>query len=79
MKCPTCGAAELVHDTRDVPYNYKGGATTIQAVTGDLCPVCNLVITDRAETDRVMCEMRAFNRHANAAQSSRPAGARAGI
>jgi hypothetical protein len=24
MKCPVCGTAELVHDTRDVPYTYKG-------------------------------------------------------
>jgi len=24
MKCPVCGAAELIHDTRDLPYTYKG-------------------------------------------------------
>ncbi|MCW3611357.1 type II toxin-antitoxin system MqsA family antitoxin, partial [Burkholderia cenocepacia] len=24
MKCPCCGAAELIHDTRDMPYTYKG-------------------------------------------------------
>ena len=24
MKCPCCGAAELIHDTRDLPYSYKG-------------------------------------------------------
>lgn len=29
MKCPCCGAAELVHDTRDMPYTYKGEFTTI--------------------------------------------------
>lgn len=23
MKCPVCGAAELIHDTRDLPYTYK--------------------------------------------------------
>ena len=28
MKCPACGAAELLHDTRDVPYTYKGETTT---------------------------------------------------
>ena len=33
MKCPVCGAAELIHDTRDLPYTYKGEATTIPAVT----------------------------------------------
>lgn len=32
MKCPVCGAAELIHDTRDLPYTYKKnnwGQTTI--------------------------------------------------
>jgi len=27
--------AELVHDTRDMPYTYKGESTIIPAVTGD--------------------------------------------
>ena len=35
MKCPCCGAAELIHDTRDMPFIYKGETTTIPAVTGD--------------------------------------------
>jgi HTH-type transcriptional regulator / antitoxin MqsA len=43
MKCPACGAAELVHDTRDMPYTYKGDSTTIEAVTGDFCPACGFV------------------------------------
>lgn len=29
MKCPVCGAAELIHDTRDLPYTYKGETTVI--------------------------------------------------
>ena len=37
MKCPVCGAAELIHDTRDLPYTYKGETTVIAAVTGDFC------------------------------------------
>lgn len=57
MKCPTCGRVELVHDTRDVTYTHKGETTTIRAVTGDFCPACNEVITDQAETDRLMHEM----------------------
>jgi HTH-type transcriptional regulator/antitoxin MqsA len=35
MKCPSCAAAELMHDTRDMPYTYKGESTIIPAVTGD--------------------------------------------
>ena len=67
MKCPVCGAAELVRDTRDVPYTYKGEATTIAAVKVDFCPACDESITDAAETDRVMRDMQAFNQQVNAA------------
>ncbi|MEY4908869.1 MAG: hypothetical protein RL260_2587 [Pseudomonadota bacterium] len=67
MKCPVCGAAELIHDTRDLPYTYKGETTTIPAVTADFCPACDESITDMAETGRVMREMQAFNKQVNAA------------
>ncbi|MDO8465761.1 MAG: type II toxin-antitoxin system MqsA family antitoxin [Gallionella sp.] len=66
MKCPVCGAAELIHDTRDLPYTYKGETTTLPAVTGDFCPACAESILDAAESDRVMREMRAFSKQVNA-------------
>lgn len=67
MKCPVCGAAELNHDTRDMPYTYKGETTVIPAVTADFCPACDESVTDMAETERVMREMQAFNKQVNAA------------
>ncbi len=67
MKCPVCGAAELIHGTRDLPYTYKGESTVISAVTGDFCPACTESILDAAESDRVMREMRAFSKQVNAA------------
>lgn len=67
MKCPVCGAAELIHDTRDLPYTYKGETTVISAVTGDFCPACAESILDAAESDRVMREMGAFSKQVNAA------------
>jgi len=67
MKCPVCGAAELIHDTRDIPYTYKGETTVITAVTGDFCPACAESILDAAESNRVMREMRAFSKQVNAA------------
>jgi HTH-type transcriptional regulator/antitoxin MqsA len=67
MKCPICGAAELIHDIRDLPYIYKGENTTILGVTGDFCPACGESITDMEETERVMREMQAFNKQVNAA------------
>ena len=67
MKCPCCGAAELIHDTRDMPYTYKGEATTIPAVTGDFCPACGEVILDREHGDRYSELMLQFNKQVNAA------------
>jgi len=57
MKCPVCGAAELVHDTRDVLYRQKNRATLVEAVTGDFCPACGESILDATESDRVMQEL----------------------
>jgi HTH-type transcriptional regulator/antitoxin MqsA len=67
MKCPVCGAAELIHDIRDLPYTYKGETTSISAVTGNYCPACAESILDAVETDRVMREMSAFSKQVNAA------------
>jgi HTH-type transcriptional regulator/antitoxin MqsA len=67
MKCPNCGAAELVHDTRDMPYTYKGEATTIPAVTGDYCPSCGEAVLDMDESVRTSALMLAFNKQVNAA------------
>jgi HTH-type transcriptional regulator / antitoxin MqsA len=67
MKCPVCGAAELIHDTRDLPYTYKGEATAILAVTGEFCPACDESVLDAAQSARVMREMKAFTKQVNAA------------
>jgi HTH-type transcriptional regulator / antitoxin MqsA len=64
--CPSCGAATMVHDTRDLPYTYKGESTTLPAVTGDFCPACNESILDAAESRRSMQMMLAFTKQVNA-------------
>lgn len=66
MKCPNCGAAELVRDTRDLPYTYKGETTTIPDVVGDYCPACSESVLDASESARVSAAMLAFNRQVNA-------------
>lgn len=68
-KCPTCGAAELVHDTRDRAYSYQGESTTLSAVTADWCPACGESVTDPTETRRTMALMLAWNSVVNARQS----------
>lgn len=67
MKCPVCGAAELIQDTRDVPYTYKGEATIIPAVTGEFCPACDEVVLNREHGDRYSELLGAFQRQVNAA------------
>ena len=67
MKCPCCGAAELIHDTRDLPYTYKGETTTIPAVTGDFCPACGEVILNREHGNRYSELLGQFQRQVNAA------------
>ena len=66
MKCPICAAAELLHDTRDMPYVYKGESTVIPAVTGDFCPACGEAVLDSAESTRTSAAMLAFNKQVNA-------------
>lgn len=66
MKCPTCAAAELVHDTRDMPYTYKGESTIIPAVTGDFCPACDESVLNAVESRRTMNFMLEFNKQVNA-------------
>ncbi len=66
MKCPSCAAAELVHDTRDMPYTYKGESTIIPTVTGDFCPACDESILNVVESRRTMSCMLEFNKQVNA-------------
>lgn len=67
MKCPVCGAAKLMQDTRDLPYTYKGEATIIPAVTGEFCPACDEVLLNREQGDRYSELLGAFQRQVNAA------------
>jgi HTH-type transcriptional regulator/antitoxin MqsA len=66
MKCPSCGAAELVHDTRDLPYTYKTESTVVPLVTGDYCSACGETVLDADESARVSSAMLAFNKQVNA-------------
>ena len=66
MKCPLCAEAELVRDTRDIAYTYKGEITTIPGVTGDFCPACGESILDTTESARTSAMMLDFNKQVNA-------------
>ena len=66
MKCPVCGAAELVHDTRDLPYTYKGETTQIPTVAGEFCPACGEAVLESGESMRTSTLMIDFNKQVNA-------------
>ena len=67
MKCPNCGMAELVHDTHDMSYTYKGESTEIPDVTGDFCPACGEGVFDMDEATRISNFMSEFDEQVNAA------------
>jgi YgiT-type zinc finger domain-containing protein len=58
MKCPACGAAELVHDTCDTLYTYKGESTTLSAINGNFYPACGEALLDAKESRRISTLMR---------------------
>jgi HTH-type transcriptional regulator / antitoxin MqsA len=66
MKCPICGGAELLRDTRDRSYTYKGESTIIPSVTGDFCPACGEVVLEKSESARISSLMSEFNKQVNA-------------
>lgn len=66
MKCPMCAQSELVKDTRDIPYTYKGEVTAIPAVAGDFCPACGEAVLNADESARVSMLMLDFNKQVNA-------------
>ena len=66
MKCPSCGGAKLVRDTRDIQYVYKGETTRIPAVRGEFCPACGESVLAPAESKRVSAAMLEFNKQVNA-------------
>ena len=67
MKCPICAEQELVPDTRDIDYSYKGESAKIFSVQGDFCPSCGEMILDSTEAAKVSAAMMEFNKQVNAA------------
>lgn len=64
MKCPCCGQASLVHDTRDLRYTFNGKSSAITNATEDFCPTCEEVVLNENKATRISSSMLDFNRHA---------------
>lgn len=71
MKCPACGAAELIRDSRDVTYTAKGETHVVPAVTADFCSACGEVITDKSETQRVMRAIRSTGNESDSSANTK--------
>jgi HTH-type transcriptional regulator / antitoxin MqsA len=67
MKCPACETAELVHDSHDLHYTYKGEVTVFPSIAGDFCPACGEAVLDLAESARINAAILKFNKQVNAA------------
>lgn len=67
MKCPSCGSARLLRETRDIPYTYKGETTRIPRVKGEYCLACGEAVLGPAESARAGDTMLEFNKRVNAA------------
>lgn len=61
MKCPACGTAEMIRDSRDIPYIYKGKLTIIPHIEGDFCSACGESVLDAAMAERLSNSMLSFN------------------
>lgn len=66
MNCPICGAGSVVHETRDLPYTYKGQTTTIHGIEGDYCDACGEAVFARQAGDRYGTAIQAFIKQVNA-------------
>ncbi len=72
MKCPICGGAELINDTRDVPHVVRGKTYVIPAVTGEFCDACDESILGMVEVERVMRLMAEIRDRVDRLQRSGP-------
>ena len=66
MKCPVCIIQEMIFDTRNIPYTYKGETTSIPSVDGFFCPSCGEAIFDAATSQKVSEAMLEFTKKVNA-------------
>ncbi len=65
MKCPVCGAAELIHGSQDIPYFYKGKKTIIPNVEGEFCPNCGEGVFNNEQGEKLNNLMLEFNKAVN--------------
>lgn len=66
MKCPVCGTAGTVHETRNVTRQYKGVRRVFKDVTGTFCDACGEITFDAQEGQDYFEQVAAFMKEVNA-------------
>ncbi len=64
--CHVCEKGELVQETRNMPYTYKGQKTVLEGISGQWCPSCGEVFLGKGEIDNYMEAAKAFKKEVNA-------------
>jgi HTH-type transcriptional regulator / antitoxin MqsA len=60
MKCPTCGAAELKFQIRDMVLAYLGETEILPDISGEYCPACSEGILAPDDLERYNSEKTRF-------------------
>ena len=60
--CLNCENSEIIHDTRDVTYEYRGRQITIFKISGRFCNNCEEIEFDKGEGKRYADEIEFFSR-----------------
>ncbi|MDE1943501.1 MAG: type II toxin-antitoxin system MqsA family antitoxin [Betaproteobacteria bacterium] len=58
MKCLSCHESELIHSTKDMPYEFNGKSFVINQVVGEFCPNCGAIFLSEQEARRVNSEIQ---------------------
>jgi HTH-type transcriptional regulator / antitoxin MqsA len=58
--CPSCGTADMVFDSRDVPFNYKGERLIVKQIRGWFCSTCSEALFDDGEGARYAAKIDHF-------------------
>ena len=64
-KCPVCGGGYLHHETRNLPYEYKGHSTVLRDISGEFCDACEEIIFTPEESNAFSVAANAFRTEVN--------------
>lgn len=67
--CPSCGASEMVCESRDIPFDYKGERHIVPHVRGWYCTSCGEALFADGEGTRYAADIDSFVKESDSRQS----------